>query len=211
MTLRSSPTTSEIDQRAAQSSGPSSQPSAFDRRQVLADGIERVDVRASPQQLIRRQPLVVERHAVRGHGDQRRRAARNQDEQRLVGPNGIRERQRPASGVFARRRRQRMAADHGFERGRNLFRPRPSQFGPDDESGADRRASSTLPPQRAIAGAALPGGDDGKAAVGHFSKGRCDPLSASARSTRRRRRPQRYRPGRWPGDRVEDLRRNVSV
>ena len=59
------------DQRAAQSSGPGGQPSTFDCRKVLADGIERVDVRAGPQQLIRRRSLVVERQAVRGYREQR--------------------------------------------------------------------------------------------------------------------------------------------
>jgi hypothetical protein len=101
MTLGSSPTTSEMDRRRS-AAGARREPAALDRRQVLAHGVQRVNVGARRSRRGRR-ALVVERDAVGRHRHQRRRAAGDQDEQRLVAleRRGQRERLRPAASLAA--------------------------------------------------------------------------------------------------------------
>mgnify|MGYP003693958253 CR=1 FL=1 len=65
ITLRSSPTTSEITSARHAPGVAAAEPPALDRRQVLADGVERVDVGAGAKQRRGRAPLVVERQAGR--------------------------------------------------------------------------------------------------------------------------------------------------
>ena len=105
-------------ERATRAGRARRQPSTFDCRQMLAHGIQRVNVGASAEQDLCRPPFVVERHVVRRHGHQRRRAAREQHQQDLVDGQCSSHRERAPSGALAVGGRQRMSAGHRLERRR---------------------------------------------------------------------------------------------
>ena len=151
MTLGSSPTTSEIASVRHQRRAAAARLAAFDRRQVLADGIERVDVGAGAQQPRRRLPFVIERTPAAGHGHQRRRAARQQHEQSIARRDRCRASVRaPARPALAARPGLRMFAGDRLERRRSP-RPRRSDHRPAANALAEQRAAAA-----AIAGAAFP-------------------------------------------------------
>ena len=113
------------------------EPASLDRGEMLAHGVQRVNIRAGAQQLRRRLALVVERHAVGRRRHQRGGAAGEQHDERLIvfQPGGQREGAAPRS--LAVRGRHRVSADDRLERradgaGRRSCRR-------DDESGADAR------------------------------------------------------------------------
>ena len=79
------------DQRIAGPLRARRQPAAFDGGEMLAHGVERVDVGARAKEPVGRRPLVVERDAIGRNGHQRRRASREQDEQPFTVARGRRQ------------------------------------------------------------------------------------------------------------------------
>jgi hypothetical protein len=91
--------------------GGARQPAALDARQVLAHRVQFVDRRAAPQQQLGEPGLVAKRHARDRGRQQRRRAAREQHQQHVVGREPLGERERLARRAQAASVRQRMARD----------------------------------------------------------------------------------------------------
>ena len=111
------------------------EPAALDRRQVLPHGVEGVNISAGAKQAVGGRALVVERDAGRGNGHQRRRAAREEDDQCLVGLKRRGERERPPTGLLAAGCRHRMPASNRLEGRRHAARLRA-----DDEAAANSRS-----------------------------------------------------------------------
>ena len=82
---------------------------------MFAHGVQRMNVGARTQQLLRRPPFVVERYPVGGNRHQGRRAARQQNDQRVAGLNRAGDGERPSACALAAVSRQRMAADDCVE------------------------------------------------------------------------------------------------
>ena len=115
MTLRSSPTTSDI---ARHTVGPGA--AAASRPPLTADkclriGVQRGDVGARLQQRVHRGPLVFQRQGAGGHGHQRRGAAREQHDERVIGIGPLRDLDRAASRGDTARIGQRMARRNPLE------------------------------------------------------------------------------------------------
>ena len=88
MKLRSSPTTSDSTSVWLRARHAAARRPPLISRKMLPHRVQRVNVGARPQQYASRGSLVIERQVVCRHGEQRRCAARHQDEQvpRLRGP-----------------------------------------------------------------------------------------------------------------------------
>ena len=83
--------------------GRARQPAALDRRQMLADAVDLIDVGAAPEQRLVQGLLVVERDPRSRQGKQSRASARDQTERQIVGTQAFDEFQNPARRLLARR------------------------------------------------------------------------------------------------------------